>query len=93
MNEKRALAAEKHYRVKDLAALWRFSRNMIIKLFTNEPGVIRIESPTGKRKYATLSIPESIAARVHERLSHNRFESSPSRRNPLRVIRLRDLHA
>src|ERR1039458_7902294 len=54
-----SLAVEKHYRVKELADLWGFSENTIIKLFGNEDGVLRLESPTGKRKYATLSIPRN----------------------------------
>ncbi len=61
-----SVAVEKHYRVKELADLWGFSQNTIIKLFSNEDGVLRLESPTGKRKYATLSIPESVAILVHE---------------------------
>lgn len=62
------VATEKHYRVKDLAELWGVSKHTITKLFENEPGVLRLEFPTGKRKYVTLSIPESVAARVHQRL-------------------------
>jgi hypothetical protein len=61
-----SLAVEKHYRVKELADLWGFSENTIIKLFSNEDGVPRLESPTGKRKYATLSIPETVAIRVQK---------------------------
>src|ERR1035441_4004228 len=88
-----SLAVEKHYRVKELADLWGFSENTIIKLFGNEDGVLRLESPTGKRKYATLSIPESVAIRVHERLGNQALKAASARRNPLRVIHLRDLDA
>src|ERR1700730_8979647 len=48
-------ALEKHYRVRELALLWGFSDNTIIRIFANEPGVIRLESGAGKRKYITLS--------------------------------------
>ena len=88
-----SLAVEKHYRVKELADLWGFSENTIIKLFSNEDGVLRLESPTGKRKYATLSIPETIAIRVHERLGNQALKATSARRNPLRVVHLRDLDA
>ena len=88
-----SVAVEKHYRVKELADLWGFSQNTIIKLFSNEDGVLRLESPTGKRKYATLSIPESVAILVHERLDNQALKAAPARRNPLRVIHLRDLDA
>ena len=85
-------ALEKHYRVRELAALWGFSDNTIIRLFTAEPGVIRLESGVGRRKYTTLSIPESVALHVHERLSQETFEAQLGAGNRLRVIRLRDLN-
>src|SRR4030095_12590147 len=46
-----AAALEKHYRVRELAALWGFSDNTIIRIFASEPGVIRLESGVGRRKY------------------------------------------
>jgi len=86
-------ALEKHFRVKDLASLWGFSDNTIIKLFSSEQGVICLESVPGKRKYTTLSIPESVALRVHERLGNQTFEAQLAPTNPLRVIRLRHFDA
>lgn len=80
------IALEKHYSVKDLVALWRFSRDTIIREMRNEEGVIAVG--TKKRR---LSIPESVAIRVHERLGNQRLQAVAPRRNPLRVIRLRDL--
>jgi hypothetical protein len=62
------VALEKHYRVKELASIWGFSENSIAKLFATEPGVVRLSSSSGRRKYITLSIPESVAIRVHQRL-------------------------
>jgi hypothetical protein len=69
-----ASAMERHYRVRELGKLWGFSDNTIIRLFATETLVIRLESGAGRRKYTTLSIPESIALRVHARLSQ---ESAP----------------
>ncbi len=86
-------ALEKHYRIGELAALWGFSDNTIIRIFASEPGVIRLESGTGRRKYTTLSIPESVALRVHERLGQEPLQAQLPTGNPLRVIRLRDLDA
>ena len=86
-------ALEKHYRVRELASLWGFSDNTIIRLFSTETGVIRLESGTGRRKYITLSIPESVALRVHERLGHEPLQAQLSTGNPLRIVRLRDLNA
>ena len=87
-------AFEKHYRVKELAVLWGLSTDTITKLFANESGILRVHNcGIGKRKYETLSIPESVALRVHEGLSHQAFKAALPGGNPLRVIRLRDLHA
>jgi len=93
-------AFEKHYRVNELAGLWSLSTDTIIRLFRNEPGVLHIHNPTkeGKRRYDMLSIPENVASRIHERLSRTplgqqTFETLLPRRNPLRVIRFRDLNA
>ena len=84
---------EKHYRVRELAALWGFSDNTIIRIFPGEPGVIRLESSSSRRRYTTMSIPESVALRVHERLSQETFETQLAAENPRRIIRLRDLDA
>ena len=45
-----------------------------------------------EEKYAMLTIPESIASRVHERLSNEGLQPASPCRNPLRVIRFRDLN-
>jgi len=63
-------ALERHYTVSELAKLWLFSENTIRRLFTKEPGVVKIahQQTRQKRAYTTLRIPERIAARVHRRL-------------------------
>lgn len=62
---------EQHYSPGDLAKLWGFSTRFVRDLFRNEHGVIVIDRPEKmhKRGYATLRIPESIAARVYARLT------------------------
>jgi hypothetical protein len=83
-------ALEKHYRVKELAALWGFCDKTIMKMFADEPGVIRLSSgSSGKRRYVTLSIPESVALRVHERAGYNSI-SDRKRSGPRRIISWRD---
>jgi hypothetical protein len=86
-------ALEKHFRVRELAELWGFCDNTIIRLFTDEPGVIRLERSAGRRKYVTLSIPESVASRVHERLGDRALQPAFTRGHPLRIVRLSDLDA
>lgn len=86
------IAFEKHYRVKELAVLWGLSSKTLTRIFADEAGVIRIDNTgAGKRKYATLSIPESVASRVHERLGKQALEPAFPRSHPLRVIHLSDL--
>jgi hypothetical protein len=75
-------ALEKHYRVSELAKLWGFCPGTVIKLFSDEPGVLKLQGPSGKRKYTTLSIPESVASRVHERLSRRSPPDEASLRQP-----------
>src|SRR5215467_3446478 len=87
-----SLAFEKHYRVKELARLWGLSARTVTRIFAVEPGVIQVaNNRIGKRKYITLSIPASIALRVHQRLGNEPFQAALSASNPLRVIRLSDL--
>ena len=64
------VALERHYTVSELSKLWFFSENTIRRLFSHEPGVIKISRrPTRiKRGYTSLRIPERIAQRVHQRL-------------------------
>jgi hypothetical protein len=58
--------ASKHYRVKELSELWGLCETTISNLFRNEPGVLKL----GSERRAILSIPESVALHVHERLGH-----------------------
>jgi hypothetical protein len=89
-----SVAFEKHYRVKDLAGLWGLSTKTVARLFADEPGVIRVANDlTGKRKYATLSIPESVASRVHERLGAPATGQTENHPTSARIIRLGDAGA
>jgi hypothetical protein len=89
------VAFEKHYRVKELAGIWGLSPKTVTRIFADEAGVIRVaNNGSGKRKYATLSIPESVALRVHERLGNQAALSDDcDRPRSLRIIRLNELDA
>jgi hypothetical protein len=65
------LHVERHYSPSELAELWGLSSDTIRGLFEDEPGVVTIgeRNPWRKRRYVTLRIPQSVAARVHRRLS------------------------
>lgn len=58
------------YSVQELAEQWGVGKGTIRRLFRAEPGVIIIRGPSINltRKFDTLSIPESVAVRVYERL-------------------------
>ena len=89
-----SFAFEKHYRVSELAGLWGLSAKTVTRMFAEEAGVIRVANEgNGKRKYATLSIPESIALRVHDRLGSQSIQATLMGGHPVRIIRLGDLHA
>lgn len=66
-----SLCEERHYSVNELSALWNLSKQTIRRLFQDEPDVVRIGETDVRRKrgYVTLRIPESVARRVHQRLS------------------------
>ena len=87
-----SFAFEKHYRVKELAGIWGLSPKTVTRMFAGEAGVIRVvNNGNGKRKYETLSIPESVALRVHERLGNQAPEAALATGHALRVIRLGEL--
>ena len=55
-----SFAFEKHYRVRELANLWGLSAKTVARIFADEADVIRVTNyGAPKRKYVTLSIPES----------------------------------
>jgi hypothetical protein len=69
--EQSHIMAEKHYEPSELAELWGVSAETVRNIFREEPGVLKI-GKTGakyKRGYVSLRIPESVAERVHTRLS------------------------
>jgi hypothetical protein len=70
--DQNTLVTEKHYSPAELAKAWSCSAEKIRILFRREPGVLRLPSGRagdGQRGYITMKIPESVAIRVHRRLS------------------------
>ena len=61
-----------------------------------DSGFFKLSSEYGSfplNSYVTLSIPRGVALRVHERLGYKSLKADLPSSNPLRVIKLRDLHA
>jgi len=65
-------ALEQHYTPDQLGAIWGLSADTMRRLFEREPGVLIIEhiKTKAKRRYRTLRIPESVAQRVHRRMTN-----------------------
>jgi hypothetical protein len=61
--------SERHYTIAELAQMWSISYEAVRRLFDHEPGVFRMKSrgSLGRREYATVRIPESVARRVRQR--------------------------
>jgi len=66
------VVTERHFSAEELGKLWNVSGDTIRRLFEREPGVLVIERARSRnaRHYRTLRIPESVAERVHRRLSN-----------------------
>ncbi len=69
---------ERHYKPSEIAEAWQMSEDSIRRIFQDEPGVLKIGEGThvAGRKYVRrrfkLRIPESVLARVRERLLNKR---------------------
>jgi hypothetical protein len=66
------VANEKHFNLSELAATWGLSLETIRRLFADDAHVVKIpgaSGPAAGRRYCTLRIPSSAAARLHKRLS------------------------
>ena len=59
--------AERHYRIGELAELWKIGRETVRLLVKDDPGVVKIRLGRNKR-HTTYSVPESAARRIHTRL-------------------------
>ena len=61
---------EPHFTPDEIAEAWKLSRDRVRRLFANEPDVLVLDNrgSFSKRRYRTLRIPESVAARVYRRL-------------------------
>jgi len=57
---------ERHFTVKEIADAWKVSRDTVIRVFGDEPGVLRFGSEESrfKRGKITLRIPASVYDRV-----------------------------
>ena len=66
-----AAAFGRHYRIGELADLWKLGRETVRLLVKDEPGVIKVRLGR-KRAHTVYSVPESVALRIHTRLLNSR---------------------
>ena len=74
---------ERHFSVPEIAERWNMAGETVRRYFGDEPGVLRFGEGTrlvGRGKYKkrrfVLRIPESVLARVEERLMNKRAVNS-----------------
>ena len=64
-------AFERHYRIGELAKMWKLGRETVRLLVKDEQGVIKVR--LGRKRANTIySVPESVAVRIHTRLLNSR---------------------
>jgi hypothetical protein len=64
-------AFERHYRIGELAEIWKLGRETVRLLVKDEQGVIKIRLGR-KRAHTIYSVPQSVAVRIHTRLLNSR---------------------
>lgn len=64
-------AFERHYRIGELAEMWKLGRETVRLLVKDEAGVIKVRLGR-KRANTVYSVPESVARRIHTRLLNGR---------------------
>jgi hypothetical protein len=64
---------EQHFTTTEVAERWNVTAVTVIRLFRDQPGVLRLGSMTARRRTRSeLRIPKSVVDRVYaERLSHS----------------------
>ena len=62
-------AFERHFRVGELADMWKLGRETVRLLVKDEPGVAKVRLGR-KRAHTIYTVPESVALRIHTRLMH-----------------------
>jgi len=63
---------EPHFSPQEIAEAWGLSVDKVRDLFKDENGIVVIENPRlacSRRRYRTFRIPQSVAERVHRRLT------------------------
>jgi hypothetical protein len=59
---------ERHFTVRELASMWRLSREFVRQVVQHEAGVTEwVRQQPGRRRYRVLRVPQSVAERLYNR--------------------------
>jgi hypothetical protein len=59
---------ERHFTVRELSRMWRFSEEFVRQIVKDEPGVTEwVRQQPGRRRYRVLRVPQSVAERLYRR--------------------------
>lgn len=66
---------ERPYSIKELIGLHNLSRQTIVRLYENEPGVLVMQASRGHqqalgRRYRTIRVPQHVYRRVKHRMEN-----------------------
>ncbi|MGH7634731.1 MAG: hypothetical protein ACRENC_13435 [Gemmatimonadaceae bacterium] len=68
MNEHTNALEERHYTIRELSRMWRFSDEFVRQIVKDEPGVTEwVRQRPGRRRYRVLRVPQSVAERLYRR--------------------------
>lgn len=64
------VSLQPHLRIQEIAKAWGISVSTALRLFQEEPGVLRLGNlKSRKRTKISLRVPLEVAERVHKRLT------------------------
>lgn len=59
---------ERHFTIRELSRMWRFSEEFVRQIVKDEPGVTEwVRQQPGRRRYRVLRVPQSVAERLYNR--------------------------
>jgi hypothetical protein len=60
---------ERHFTIRELSKMWRFSEEFVRQIVKDEPGVTEwVRQQPGRRRYRVLRVPQSVAERLYHLL-------------------------
>jgi hypothetical protein len=71
---------ERHFTIRELSRMWRFSEEFVRQIVKDEPGVTEwVRQQPGRRRYRVLRVPQSVAERLYNKALGKAEEESRQR--------------